>query len=252
MARNSVFDRYAHEYDWMTNASAREVQHDREVVALIGKYHPTKVLDAGCATGLTSTLFARHNVRATGLDQSKAMIAIAREKSRDSNLPLQYMLGSFEELPRRMREGFDLVVSLANSLSGAATISDLKRYLRSFHAALRPGGTVVVQLLNAKALKLGQGVPLKATENGGIIYLRHLERSARGLTLEVIRVDSQADPITFDVFHSAFPGFTRSMLTDALASSGYRRIRCFSNLFLTESFHQKSRDLVVVGTKPAR
>ena len=252
MSHNPVFDRYAHEYDWMTNASVREAQHDREVTALIEKYHPTNVLDAGCATGLTSTLFARHNVKATGLDQSRAMIAIARGKSRDSDLPPEYVLGSFEKLPRRMRGGFDLVVSLANSLSGAATISDLKRYLCSFHAVLRPGGTIVIQLLNAAALKPGQGVPLKATGNRGIIYLRHLERSARGLTLDVIRVDSHADPITFDLFRSAFPGFTKSMLTDALASSGFRRIRSFNNLFLAEPFHQKSRDLVVVGTKPAR
>ena len=249
MARNSVFDRYAHEYDWLTNAPVREEQHSREVTALITTYSPEHVLDAGCATGLTSMLFAKQGVTAVGLDQSKRMVSIAREKYRDSGLPLTFETGSFERLPARMRGTFDLVVCLANSLSGVATVSDLKRCIGSFHDVLRPNGTLVVQLLNGSALKIGEGIPLKVTEHQGIMYLRHLERSSKGLTLEVIRVDRSVVPATFDLFRSTFPTFTRAMLTNALESKKFHKVRCYRDLFLTERFRKTARDLVIVGTK---
>ncbi|HVP07362.1 MAG TPA: hypothetical protein VMS71_05920, partial [Candidatus Acidoferrum sp.] len=74
MPKRSFFEIYANEYDWLTDAASREKNHERELAAIIERYRPTSVLDAGCATGLTAMLFARNGVRAVGLDRSKAML----------------------------------------------------------------------------------------------------------------------------------------------------------------------------------
>ncbi len=59
----SAFEKYAHEYDLITNAAQREKYHQKEVDALIARFRPRSVLDAGCASGLTAMLFARRRRR---------------------------------------------------------------------------------------------------------------------------------------------------------------------------------------------
>ena len=60
--QKSFFDVYAHEYDILTSADKRVVPHRKEIKALIEAFNPTKVLDAGCATGLSSSLIAEHDI----------------------------------------------------------------------------------------------------------------------------------------------------------------------------------------------
>ncbi len=119
----SVFDIYAHEYDLITNAAEREKYHKKEVAAIIKRFKPETALDAGCATGLTSTLLAEIGIATVGLDSSEAMIKVATKKAKGQKLPLEYRLGRFENLPTSMTKRFDLVVCLANSISGVPTLA---------------------------------------------------------------------------------------------------------------------------------
>ena len=123
--QKSVFEEYAHEYGLLTNERARRVNHLKEVGALIDRFHPTSVLDAGCAIGLTSALFAGQGVTAVGLDRSRRMIAQAKKNYTETRLPLSFRTGNFERLPKALTGKFDMVVCLANSISGVGTRREL-------------------------------------------------------------------------------------------------------------------------------
>jgi len=249
MKNESVFEKYAHEYGLLTNEKAREVNHLKEVRALIDQFHPTSVLDAGCAIGLTSALFAGQGVTAVGLDRSRRMIAEAKKKYGGTRLPLSFRTGNFERLPKVLTGKFDMVVCLANSISGVGTKTGLRQSLRNFKRMLKPGGTVVLQALNYASMKEGDVFPIKATQQGKIGYLRFARRRGNKLEIVVVRLDFSTKPFRFEPFTHEFDGFTPAVLREAVARSGFGQIKRFGNLLLTTPYRKSSRDLILIASK---
>lgn len=249
--QESVFETYAHEYDLITNAAQREIYHTKEVRAVIDRFQPERVLDAGCATGLTAMLFARAGVTAVGLDKSRPMLTQAAKKYADQDLPLSFQLGQFEKLPKKLHSRFELVVCLANSISGVETLSGLRRSMKSFYDVLVPDGSLVLQMLNYKAVKADTLLPIKATHNDGLVYERFSERRGRSLFVYVTRADFGQSPPQFEIFRHEFDNFEPEQVLTALEGAGFKNIRKFANLHFTKRFSKTSRDLVITADRPA-
>ncbi len=249
MPAKSVFEIYAREYDLMTNAVAREKYHQKEVQALVDRFRPQSVLDAGCASGLTALLFARQGVETVGLDRSRAMIEVAKDTRGDSSLPLSFRTGRFEKLPKTLTSRFDLVVCLANSISGLDNMRDLRVALKGFSRVLRPGGTLLLQALNYASIKEGEIFPIKATNNDGIIYTRYSRRVGKRLEIHVTRLDTNQDPMQFEPFCHEFDNFTADQVIKTATSAGFVRVSKFADLYLKRKYSKSCRDLVLVCSK---
>ena len=248
----SAFEKYAHEYDLITNAAQREKYHRKEVDALIARFRPRSVLDAGCASGLTAMLFARRGVAAVGLDHSRRMIEVAKEKFKNVDLPLEFRWGDFERLPKKLKDNYDLVVCLANSISGVNTLAGLKRSLKNLCAVLKPGGHLVLQMLNYAAVKEDTLFPIKVTENNGIVYERFSERRGSRIYVYVIRLDLNQKPPGYEIFRHEFDNYDVDLMNRMISQAGFIGIRKFGDLYLKKRFGRSSRDLVIVGRRPSR
>ncbi len=245
----SFFELYADEYDLLTNAAQRERGHGKEVAALIERFAPTCVLDAGCATGLTTRLFAERGIETVGLDRSRAMLRVARRKHASSGLPIRFMHGEFERLPVSMNGRFDLVVCLANSITGIPTVHGVYRAFQGFNRVLDRGGHLVLQMLNYAAVAEGELLPIKTTRHGNVMYQRFTERRGRKLWLYVTRVDFDATPPLLEAFRHESDNYDVATVVDLLKRAGFGHIRRFGNLHLSKRFTRQSHDLVVVCDK---
>lgn len=243
----TVFDKYAHEYDWITNAAQREPHHAREVAAIIDRFNPRSVLDAGCATGLTTKLFAEKGVRAVGLDRSKAILKQAKLKYGDRGLPISFRYGMFEKLPKSMSRSCDLVVCLANSISGVGSLANLTKSLRGFREVLKPGGTLVLQMLNYAAVKEGVAMPIKATEHDGVVYARYSIRRGKTLSIHVVRLDLNQKPPLNEPFVHEFENFSPGEMLSVIKTVGLTKPKSYANLLFTERFKKSARDLVITA-----
>lgn len=246
----SAFDKYAHEYDLITNAAVREKYHAREVEAMIDRFSPTRVLDAGCATGLTTRLFAERGIEAVGLDCQASMIQVASRQAAVRGLPVKWVKGFFESLPKYMTGQFDLVVCLANAITGVGSRAGLSKAYRSFHRVLKPGGWLVIQALNYGVVKDGELLPIKATVNGGIVYERFRERTGRHFSVYVTRLDMNQSPMKLEVFRHDFDNFEPEYLVTTAARIGFAPVRKYGNLLLTKRFGKTSPDLVLAAQRP--
>ena len=88
-ASPSFFDKYAHEYDHMTDTRSRIKYHRKEIQSLVHDYKPQTVLDAGCGNGYMSKLFSG-KVAAPGkvyaLDPDSRAISVLKEEIQGSNI----------------------------------------------------------------------------------------------------------------------------------------------------------------------
>ncbi len=250
MKQPTFFDKYPHEYDWLTDEQARLPKHNLEVQALIQKFKPTRVLDAGCGTGLTSFLLASHGVATVGLDRSPGMLEVAEHKFAGKELPLFFQTGRFESLPKSLAKRFDLLVCLANSLSGLDTLSNLKKTLRGFHSVLAPGGHLVLQLLNIAGLQDGSHTVVRSTEHDDILYLRFLSRRGTKVMLTLVRVDTRTSPAQFEPFITEYEPFDVNCLKAELKKAGFVRVVAHGDLAMAAKFQRASRDLVMVAQRP--
>ncbi len=245
---NSFFEKYAHEYDFLTNAVQRRNNHRKEIDALINKFQPTAVIDAGCASGLTSSLFAETGIKTKGIDRSRPMIKKAKENYGTLD-NLSFHIASFESLPKSYDNKFDLVVCLANSISGVGSLRNLSLAFKGFYKTLKPGGVLVLQMLNYASIPNGVLQPIRATQNNKIYYQRFTERRGQRLYIYVNRLDTSKNPLQYEMFRHEFDNFKPTEVISTLKKTKFTKINKYADLFLKKKFDKSSRDLILTAVK---
>lgn len=152
----------------------QEAEHAIELIAanLTGR-EINSVLDLGCGAGRhTKALFERWWT--VGLDLSMALLRVARRESPEA----PYVRADMRELPFA-EQSFDLVVNLFTSFGYFDDDSEHARVLSCVREALRPGGTLVIDFLNASQVRRS--------------LVPYDERVASGITIEQRRAITPDD-----------------------------------------------------------
>jgi len=113
------------------------------------KSHKVKtVLDMTCGAG--SQVFYLHdrNYDVVGSDFSPALLQIARKKSQDLNLNVNFIDGDMRDL--RVGE-FDAVITIFNAV-GHLIKADFEVALKNIHANLNDGGVYIFDIFNLQAI----------------------------------------------------------------------------------------------------
>jgi SAM-dependent methyltransferase len=105
-----------------------------------------RVLDVGCATGDLCGALAAADLRPTGVDVNPWFVRAASSAFPD----LHFRAADMRSLP--FRSQFDGLACVGSTLLYATSNLDLASTLRSFRIALRPGGVLLLDVLNASAL----------------------------------------------------------------------------------------------------
>ena len=154
-----------------------------------------------------------------------------------------------KRFPEGLSSQFDLVVCLANSISGVESQAGLRKVLGGFRGTLKPQGSLVLQLLNIGSVKDGSHVIVRTTEHDNIVYLRYLSRRGPKAMLTVIRLDTSTGPASFEPFVHEHEPFDLTMLKSELQKAGFRKISAYSDLTLKSRFKTASRDLVLLAQR---
>jgi len=99
-----------------------------------------KILDCSCGTGDHAIWMARQGYRVFASDISEGMLNRGREKARKENLDIHFFRSSWEELPEKTNEKYDLVVCPGNSLSHVNSLEMLGSTTKTIKSILKDGG----------------------------------------------------------------------------------------------------------------
>lgn len=136
----SFYDRMSHLYEWQATAAFTNAAFERVRAFFETEQLPEKaaVLDLACGTGQLLLRLAETKTayRLTGLDQSEAMLALARQNDELGRVHwIQDDMRSFQ-LP----EPVHAALCFSDSLNHLLSEEDLSRCLASVYANLTPGG----------------------------------------------------------------------------------------------------------------
>lgn len=124
---------------------------DREMPLLLSlledKRNP-RVLDMACGTGRHSVALASHGIDVMGFDSSEAMIKAAKSYAEENNARVQFIVADMENIVNVVRDQFDLVICLGNSLALLKDMDTLRNVMREAHKILKEGGLFLAQVLN--------------------------------------------------------------------------------------------------------
>jgi demethylmenaquinone methyltransferase / 2-methoxy-6-polyprenyl-1,4-benzoquinol methylase len=139
-----MFDRIAGVYDLMNSAMTAGLHHQwRQRAVDRAQVRPgSDALDVCCGTGDLALELRRRigpDGRVVGCDFSEPMLELARRKSGDESLPVEFGWADALELP--YGEGSFDAVTIG---FGARNLADLERGIAEMARVLRPGGRLVI------------------------------------------------------------------------------------------------------------
>jgi ubiquinone/menaquinone biosynthesis C-methylase UbiE len=146
-----AYDAIAAEYDLQVQGDAwmRRVLHAH----YLRVFRPgDRVLDVGCGTGIDAIALARSGVRVVGVDFSYQMIARMRSKVTTAGVGdlVETRVLSIENLSRLAGEQpFDGLIS---AFAGLSALDDLSQFAGNAARLVRPGGRLLLHLLNRFSL----------------------------------------------------------------------------------------------------
>jgi SAM-dependent methyltransferase len=111
------------------------------LLEVLGLPSGSRILDVPCGQGRHAHLLAEAGFNVDGLDYSKDLLEIARE--RGTGPRLRYRQGDMRKLPASWSNRFDAVLNLFTSFGFFLDPADDARVLREFARVLRPGGVMI-------------------------------------------------------------------------------------------------------------
>ncbi len=238
------YDALAPDYDLMTSFDARFAKERPWFEAIVSKFGIRSALDAGCGTGFHSILLSRLAVSVAGVDASPAMIERARENTRRLSSAVALHTGGFSEISSKTSGPFDSIFCLGNSLVHLLTDAELNEALTNFRSVLRPGGVLIVQVLNYERILSEKKELLGRREAGGMTFERRYTYHGETVTFTISR-DGNTESVVLRPL-------TQGMLEAACVAAGFTDVNAFGDLALGLFDPAVSTDLVVTARKPER
>jgi ubiquinone/menaquinone biosynthesis C-methylase UbiE len=144
----SDYDRFARLYD----LEHAEFDADLLLYQNLAQRCGSPVLDVGCGSGRVALALAKSGLDVTGIDNSPAMLDIARVRLREDELPGQIHLVEQDVCDLEWESRFPVAVFALNGFLHLLTPTAQRAALQNLYRALLPGGVLIVDVPNPRTV----------------------------------------------------------------------------------------------------
>lgn len=236
----------ASDYDTFVDWGKRLERESPFFRAVFAEYGAHRVIDVGCGSGMHALTWAGWGLDVVGADVDDSMLAQAeanRAKAAEAIAAaggsIAFVKHGFGELAAAGLGAFDALTCAGNALPHVARHAGLREAFDDFAAVLRPGGVLVLHLLNHDRLlsQKVRSIPpvVRETEEGTRVFLRVIDYAEDAILFDFITMqrprDAWATGAAWDVTsrrsaHTALPG---DVLLPALEVAGFGDVKRYGN-----------------------
>ena len=245
---SQFYDALASDYDAMTGFDQRFAAEQGFFASMVKKYNITNALDAGCGTGAHALLLARLGVAVTAVDASEEMLRTAARHAEAMHLPLTLRRVDLFHDTGAIRECFDAVFCMGNTIAHAASAAEAQKTIGGLLSLLRPGGILVLQLLNFDRILKDRPRVINRKSVDEVSYIRYYSYLHDSIDFKILTIRRRDDRVTRKLIATRLCPLLLPDLTEAFASSGLIPLT-YGGINFSPFDPARSKNLLLVGQR---
>lgn len=200
-----------------------------------------RVLDVGSADGGVACALEKvaPGLSVIGLDLSEALLGEARRLYPE--LADRFVALDMREALRVFgKAAFDGIYCIGNTL---VHLEDVRQVIRDFHQMLKPGGVLVIQILNYDKIMRERPEGLPLIENERVRFERYYDYLDEGICFKSVLTIKGDEDLTLSAETMLYP-LGRNALERALTEAGFGSVEWFSG-FDGSEYDEAAMPLIV-------
>jgi SAM-dependent methyltransferase len=222
------------EHDLASRKSATIDEHVAWILSTALEGRPARVLDLGCGPGLYAHRLAAGGCECVGMDFSPASIRHAKEVAAAEGVRCRFVHADVRD--EGFGDGFDLVMVIFGQLN-VFPRDRAKEILTKAHAALEPGGRLLLELQSAKQIQKGgeagpswySAAPGLFSEQPHLVLQENFwDAEAAASTTRFMVIDAATGAVSS--YAMSNEAYTTEELDGALRTAGFTEVQSFPSL----------------------
>lgn len=216
------------------------------LLELVKSTKARKIVEFGAGTGTVAIGLSLEGYDVTGVDFSPEMLKKARQKAKKHGADTRFINGNIVKADLRRR--FDLLICLGNTLPIINNLKDTRALFKNCAHHLKPGGTIVIQILNYDRILKTRPETFSTEILDDIIRIKQYRYGKTLIDFVVSLIDITKIPPKITISRNKIRPWTRRELTAELKEAGFRKINALGD-YSKNKFTIKSKDLIVIAEK---
>lgn len=216
------------------------------LLELIKSSKAREIVEFGAGTGTVAVGLSLEGFDVTGVDFSPEMLKKARQKAKSHGADTRFINGNIVRVD--LRRQFDLLICLGNTLPIIDSLRDARALFKNCANHLKPGGTIVIQILNYDRILKTRPRTFGVEILEDIIRIKQYRYGKTLIDFVVSLLDITKIPPKITVSRNKIKPWTRKELTGELLEAGFRKIKAHGD-YSKNRFTIKSKDLIVIAEK---
>lgn len=140
------FSKFAYLYDLINHD--RDIERESRFIDYVYKYHCSRnsriIMDAGCGTGSHMRYLLSMGYQLIGVDISRAMLNIAKEKLGIG----KYTLICCRDDEVKLENSVDMIISMFSTFNLKIPLKEIRSSLKAYHSYLSPEGVLLIDMID--------------------------------------------------------------------------------------------------------
>jgi len=243
------YNTLAADYDEMTDFENRFESEKTVFKTIIERYPIKSALDAGAGTGFHSLVLATLGIHVTAIDISREMLEKLQRNAKRFQQDVYTIQTDFLHVADTINTTFDAVFCLGNSLVHLLTDEELEKSLSGFYSLLKPGGVLIVQILNYDRIMKEQKRVQNIKKKEDTTFIRFYDYCNEKLFFNILKITDTDDGVEHTLNTVELRPLHKEELTGYLKAAGFISTEHYGSLQLQAYSNSESANLVTVARR---